>query len=423
MSWFTFYKGQDIENLSLSQAFEVAKQNNAKVMISKIDEEKSKAEYKKMDAIFLPQVSLGYTAMATNNPLNAFGFLLQQETVTAMDFDPNKLNDPGNSMDFMLKAEVKQPLLNLDMLYARKARGKQQEIYQHQTQRTEDYILFEVEKAYLQLQYSYLSQEILKSSLEDVQNIYKLVNNFYQQGLIQKSDVLNAKVQVNTIETLLQKTKSSVLNSQDQLKLQMGVENEATFEVEPFSQYATLAKEEDLSMNRSDIMAMNKMIEASDIMIKSSKMSFLPKLNAFASYQLNDSNLFGFNANSYLAGISLQWNIFSGNQIKNDIKIQNIEKSKREEELALMVKESRLEINKTKRNIQDLESEIEKQKASLEHAQEAFRITENRYKAGLVSTRDLLVAQSTVSEKKVLLAQTQLGYNITQAYLNFLLTK
>ncbi|SBV92668.1 hypothetical protein KL86DYS2_10403 [uncultured Dysgonomonas sp.] len=48
--------------------------------------------------------------MSTNNPLNAFGFLLQQQTVTATDFDPVKLNNPGARQDYSAKVEPKLPL-------------------------------------------------------------------------------------------------------------------------------------------------------------------------------------------------------------------------------------------------------------------------------------------------------------------------
>ena len=49
------------------------------------------------------------------------------------------------------------------------------------------------------------------------------------------------------------------------------------------------------------------------------KKSLLPRLNAFGEYNLHDKKIAGFGANSYLAGISLSWNIFNGNETKNKI--------------------------------------------------------------------------------------------------------
>ena len=69
-------------------------------------------------------------------------------------------------------------------------------------------------------------------------------------------------------------------------------------------------------------------MESYDMMIKSSKMSYLPRLNAFATWQWNDRQMFGFNTNSYLAGIRLSWNVFNGNRTRNTISQQQLEKEK-----------------------------------------------------------------------------------------------
>ena len=41
-------------------------------------------------------------------------------------------------------------------------------------------------------------------------------------------------------------------------------------------------------------------------------MSFVPRANAFANYEWNDNDAFGFSANNYLFGLQLSWDIFSG---------------------------------------------------------------------------------------------------------------
>ena len=86
---------QQTTYLSLENALEKAKDRNASVRLSELDYKISKVNYKQTYATFLPQITVGLNAISTNNPLNAFGFLLQQSTVTSMDFDPAKLNNPG----------------------------------------------------------------------------------------------------------------------------------------------------------------------------------------------------------------------------------------------------------------------------------------------------------------------------------------
>ena len=65
-------------------------------------------------------------------------------------------------------------------------------------------------KAYTELQFAYQLKQILQGTLTDVLQIKGSVNNFYRQGLVQKSDVLNAEVQVNTVESTLSKPKAII---------------------------------------------------------------------------------------------------------------------------------------------------------------------------------------------------------------------
>lgn len=414
-------KAQNGTYISLSEAVTTASQNNANVKMAELDKRVANANYRQTDAVFLPQVDLSYTALSTNNPLNAFGFLLQQSSVTQMDFDPAKLNDPGSAQDYSAKVEAKLPLFNLDMIYARKGAKAQEEIYKYKAQRTQEYIAYETKKAYTQLQMSYRAVNILQSSLTDVKKIHQTVSNFYAQGLAQKSDVLNAQVQVNTVETALTKAQSNIHNASDGLRLLMGLDqSDDIYKVDELAQNTQSVEQVSVSSSRSDFMALSKAVDATNMMVKSSKMAFLPRVNAFGSYQLNDSKAFGFKADSYLVGINLSWNIFSGNQNKNKVKSYQFQRDKMQQDLNLHLQQGQMELNKNQRDLLDAQTEINQQNISIEQASEALRILENRYKEGLANTTDVLMAQAQLSQQKLLHSQAVMNYNITHAYIEFL---
>jgi outer membrane protein TolC len=152
---------EDTKNLSLNDAIAAVLANNKNIQLAKLDANVATANYKQTEAIFLPQADLSYTVISTNNPLNAFGFKLQQGAITQNDFNPALLNHPSATPDYMAQLEVKQPLLNIDMLYMRKGAEKQTEVYQYRTQRTLEYMTFETRKAYLQLQLAYEAVKVL----------------------------------------------------------------------------------------------------------------------------------------------------------------------------------------------------------------------------------------------------------------------
>lgn len=415
---------QPKSHVSMSEAVSIAVKNNTNIKMAELDRKISNAGYHQTDAIFLPQISVSYNAMVTNNPLNAFGFLLQQSQVTAQDFDPSRLNHPGASRNYNAGLEVKMPLLNVDQVFARKGAKLQEEVYKNKERYTKDYIRFEVQKAYTQLQFAYQARNILTHTLEDVRRIYQSVKNFYDQGLVQKSDVLNAQVQVNTVESALAKAKSNIINASDGLKLLMGVSSAESDVYIPDSlvKKSPVISTPSFSMMRSDVVAMQKALEASKMMVKSSYTTFLPKINAFGTYQFNDIKIFKFKEDSYLAGISLSWNIFSGNQNRSKLKSALMQRDKMQKELELHIDKSRLEADKTARDLLDLQLEIKKQETSVEQAAEALRILTDRHREGLAGTTDLLLSQAQLSQHRLTLAQAVMSYNIARYYQELLTT-
>ena len=111
--------------LSMEEAVQRAVKNNRSVRLAALDEHVAGIHVKQAEDGFSPRVGFSYTALATNNPLNAFGFKLQQKSIAQSDFNPTLLNHPSATTDFITKLEVQQPLINTDLIYMRKAAQKE----------------------------------------------------------------------------------------------------------------------------------------------------------------------------------------------------------------------------------------------------------------------------------------------------------
>lgn len=419
----TAHAQENPKKLSLNEAISTALTNNKDIHLAMLDERIAVSNYQQTNAIFLPQVGVSYTAIGTNNPLNAFGFKLQQRTITQSDFNPDRLNHPSETPDYMAKLEVQQPLVNVDMLYQRMGAKKQTEVYQYKMERAREYLTFQVQKAYLQLQLAYSVVTVLEEALQTTQSVYTYTDNYFKQGLIQKSDVLNAQVQVATLTSNLAKANSNVHNTSGYLRLLMGDSTGGVYKTDTITiELKNTPFPKNIELSRADFIAMQKGIEASDLMIRSNQMSYLPKLNAFGAYQYNDSRLMGFGENSYLVGVQLSWNVFNGNRTRNTIATRKLERNKMVIQLALQKDQSQLELDKAYRDLDDAMSEIEQGKIAVEQASEALRILQNRYQKGLVNTTDVLMAQTQLAQHKFSLAQAYFTASLTQAYLQFLTT-
>ena len=414
---------QDTLALKLQDALDATLRSNTEILLATLDQEKAAARFNQTNAVFLPQINLSYTAMVTNNPLNAFGFKLQQQSITPSDFNPQVLNNPSATQNYMTKAEFNQPLVNLDMIYQRKAAGQQIDVYAYKTKRTKEYLAFEVQKAYAQLQLSHQAVIVLTEAQRTVNSIFEATKNRFEKGFLQKSDVLLVQVQVATIENNLAEAKSNVRNASDYISLLMGSKSRPLYSVEPLSKVDQADKiESKVPENRADFKAIESALSAQEMMIHSGKMSYLPKLNAFGNYMFNDKQAFGFGSNAYLLGAQFSWNLFSGTSQHYKVAEQKIEHSRIEKQLSYQKEQSLLELNKMFRQLQDTEFALQQHEVSVNQASEALRILQNRFEQGLVSTNDLLQSQTTLSEQKLRQTETLFKYQTTLAYIQFLTT-
>jgi outer membrane protein TolC len=410
--------------ISMAEVISATLNTNKEVQLAKLDENIAASGYKQTQAIFLPQVSLSYSAMSTNNPLYAFGFVLQQKSITQSDFNPTLLNNPSATADFMTQVRVEQPLVNMDLLYKRKAAARQTEFYQYKTQRTREYLSFQARKAYLELQLNYDALKVLNEALSNAQYVYTFTDNHFLQGLVQKSDLLNAEVQMTGVESSLAKAKSNIRNASDNISQLMNQKEGIIYLVDSATQAEPSMDNVILGIpsSRADFLSIQKAIESTDLMIKANRMTYLPKLNAFGTYQFNDSRMLGFGASAYLAGVQLSWDIFKGNATKNAIATQTLERNKLSVELARQKDQSQFELSKYYRDLSDAAFEVKQQKVAIEQASEALLILQNRYRQGLVNTTDVLAASTQLTQQKFALARAVFTIHVTEAYIQLLTT-
>ena len=110
-------KSQEIIVISKSEILTKTSERNLSLKISEYEFLKSKSDYLQTNAVYLPTITASHTGTSTTNPLMAFGSKLNQEILTAADFNPTLLNNPVQTQNFSTKIEIQQPLINLDGFY------------------------------------------------------------------------------------------------------------------------------------------------------------------------------------------------------------------------------------------------------------------------------------------------------------------
>lgn len=417
---FSVY-AQEAVRLSKVEVLERILKNNTTLKIEGENYNQAKADYRQTNAVFLPNIAVSHTGISTTNPLMAFGAKLNQEILTQNDFNPALLNNPEATKNFATTLEVQQPLINADGIYQRKAAKSKMAAMALKTQRTSDYLKLEAKKAYMQLQLAHKAVKVLEQALTTANENLKLAKNSFKQGYLQQADVLNVEVRLTEVQNQLQQAQSQVLNASNYISFLMNDDTFALYQPSDSLVVNVLSvSNKQVSENRSDIKALALANAAYQDMSKADKMAFLPRLNAFGSYQLYDDKVFQGQANGYLVGAQLSWDIFQGYKRFGKMQKSKSELDKSKLEYQQYISKSKLELNQAKRWLSDAENKLELTRLALQQSEESLRIRTNRYKEGLEKTSDLLTAETQYAQKQLEYYQTIFEYNYAQAYMEFL---
>jgi outer membrane protein TolC len=414
---------QDTLTIDENYLLEKLESNNLELKISEQEYRSARADHRRTNSVFLPQVELSYTAFTTNNPLMAFGSKLNQEVVTQEDFNPALLNDPDQIENFATEIAINQPILNVDGFYQRSAASAKMDAVNKKRERIRDGLKLEIKRVYNSLQLSYESLEVIEKAEQLALEGLDMIKDYYEEGMVKKADLLQAELQLQYLKTKKASTKKQIRELSMSLSYMID-EQQMDKVYKPKEKldtnYNPVTEKVQLNESRSDISAMYDAADAYKKMSTASKMTFLPRLNAFGRYQMYDDEFLQADASGFLIGARLSWSLFSGYDRVAQSEKAKIEYLKASHEADQYLSMSRLELAKTNENLELLDFKIRQQKIVIEQAQEAYKIRKDRFSEGLEKTTDLLQSELELFQAEFKAKQLLFEYHLTKAYLNFL---
>lgn len=414
----------DNEKLSLSEALKRADEQNFDIRLSESEIEISKADHNKTYSLFLPQITLSETFVTTNDPLNVFGMKLKQEIVAASDFNPVLLNDPKRIKNYTTKIEVQQPLINLDGLFGRSAASAGLKAAEEKRNRTIEYIHFEVKRNYYQLVLANASLKVIDQSLTAVKTFRDQAQKYFEQGLIHRSDLLLAEVQVLDVESKKLEAENLLKDASERLEFLMGMHGTEIIipsDTLAISVNANSHPQKSISIdNRSDMKAMRYGITATEKMHAMNMWKLAPTLNAFGSYEMNENKIFGNQGKNWMAGLMLKWEIFKGWDHFGSIQKSSAQLRHIKTDYEKTRQKSITEIESASRNLNVMLKKTELTEEAVQQAGESLRIISDRYAKGLEKTSDLLMAETSYSKARLNYLQTLYGYHVNLFMLELL---
>lgn len=408
-------------DLSLEDVQEAVIENNRSLKVNQSTYDQVKAQFRQTNAAFLPQLNVSHNFYRTNNPVQAFGTLLNQGAFTEQDFQIDNLNNPSAITNFTTALSIKQPVVNVDKWVQRSALSAQRQAQELQNTFEKKALLVEVEKLYMQLQLAYKGVEVLEQTREIAQQNYEDIQNFYDEGLLVMPDVLNAEVRLNEVENEYISASNQLKTLSDYLLFLMDKDANAIIKPESKLELNVVGlKDQNQLETREDLLAVDLQTEAQQKMHTVSKLSFLPTLNAFGNVQWFSDEVFTTDTRNFFVGASLNWSIFEGGKKIAKLQEQTASLDQAQLEASMYASQSSLELEKAKRQVQEAEQKLNRNRLSLKQAEKAYNIRKDRFEEGLERTTDLLQAEQQQSAMRLAYNQSIFEFNYAQLYVQFL---
>lgn len=417
---------EDTLRISKEEVLKSVIENNLQLKGTIADQEAAKYDYRQSNSLFLPSVTFSHTGFMTNSPLMAFGTKLNQELLKPSDFDTRLLNNPDDRGGFTTKLELMQPLINSDGMAKRKAAKLKMEISRLQSDRQIEFLQMEAVKTYMELQLSYKAIGIFEKALSTAQMNETLITNYTNEGLTKSTDMLAIQLRVNEVKNMVQMSKTNFRNTSDYLGYLMNTTKTNIVFVPSESLMTdseTIQQDMEVSLSRKDIAAMDGASQIYKQMVNSTRLSFLPRLNMFASYERNGLDFINNDANGYMIGAQLSWNLFDGYKSIAVNQKSKVELDKSIIERNNYINLQKIELSKAIRQLDDASNHIKACQLAVEKATESYRIYKNRFNEGLEKTTDLLNAETTLQTAELTLAEAMFKYNYLKTYIKFLTAK
>jgi outer membrane protein TolC len=413
---------QQAESLSLEEALQFAETRNYDIRIAEAEADAAKAMFTQSNAVFLPEIGVEGTAVQTTDPISAFGIKLRQKSITAADFNPALLNDPDAISNFNTRLFVNQPLFNLDRFFERSAASSMFEAAAKKAESVKFYQQFMVKEHYYRIILLKEKRHVIANGLKLAQAIEKQSQDYFDEGIINKAELLEAQVLARRTEEELLRTDNEIRNTIDEFSTLIGqdlsYELQLTTALEADGSFSPDV--EDQAIRNSGLEALALQMGATEASLKSSKFKFVPRLNLFGAYEFNDEQLLGLNNENYTFGASLRWDIFKGGRQIYEVKQKQAQLRSMQFRYDQESEKLANRIRKTERSVEEAAKRIDLNRLSAEQAEEDFKIRSNRYEQGLEKTSDLLRSETQMVEQQLMLLQARYEYIIHIATLEFL---
>lgn len=391
------------QEFTLDELLSKALTHNLGIQAQQLETSITEARISEVKANALPQVSLSgdykyYIKIpAQVLPLSAFGGPEGQYTSAAF----------GLPWNLGTTVQASQVLYNHSLHIGLKAAKLGRDITALQIRRTKEDVSYNVSAAYYNAQTVAQQIQFLRGNMEALDRSIRITDLRFQNKLAQGIDVDRLRLNRTSLETQVESLQADYNQLLNLLKFLAGIPQQEAIRIqttiEPAASALELAGEP--SINRTELLLIDRQKEANLLEQKNIKAEFVPSLAAYGvanhtTFAIGGDQSYTKGIPAYWAGIQLNWNIFDGfarrtklNQKQIAAQQLTIQEQQTRESIAMDIANSRNKIAVQQRNLKTSQEQIEL-------AQKVYTQSQLQFKEGTTDITNLIQTVPRISGSK-----------------------
>lgn len=352
-------------------------------------------------AAWYPQFSVSGRYTETNSPLLAFGSILNQRAFSSgLDF-----NHPGRIDNLNVTGAVAYNLYRGGRARAgRTAAEAGSRAAEHDLRAAQHLLAAEAIKALLNLRKAREAVGAVESGVRAYEAAAANARLRFEAGQVLKADLLSLEVQLAQTRETLTTTRHGAALAAQAFQYVLGLEPAAEpVELAPDDPALTAltAPESGDFSARPELAGWHERIRAAEALVAAARGARQPTVNAFASYQYDQGRQLGRHADSWLAGLFIDVNVFDGGQITGQVRQAAAELAQAKEMLRKARLGLALEVEQARLAHASARERIAVSAQAVAQAEESAALSRARFEKGALLAADLIGVEGRLIEARL----------------------
>ena len=389
------------ESWTLDRAVATALERNPDTRAARARVEGAQSLVDQAQSAWRPQVSLSGRYTDTNSPMMAFGSILNQR---AFNFALN-FNRPGNVDNLNATGTVAYNLYAGGRASAGRTAAKAgTEAADLDLRAAQQRLAAEVVRAALNLRKAREAVAAVESGVRAYEAGVAVARARFEAGQLLRADFLSLEVQLAQTRESLSSARHGAALASRAFHFVLGLDATDT-SVELLDDDPALVRliEPDTRdySRRPELLGLHARVHAAEAMVEAARGARRPTVNAFASYQYDQGWKTDRHGDSWLAGLSVDLNVFDGGQTNGKIRQSSAELTLVKEMLRKATLGIGLEVEQARLAHADALERLTVSTRAVEQAAESAALSRSRFEKEALLTADLIGVESRHIEARL----------------------